>query len=106
MAGKTAEGYGRFSVTRGQSVVRAHRFSYEFHRGPVPAGFFVCHHCDTPSCVNPSHLFLGTHQENMADMVAKGRQSRQPTQQSPSHEERATTSPDYPRLPYETSGGA
>jgi len=53
--------------------LHANRVSWEYYRGPIPKGMFVLHDCDNPKCVNPHHLFLGTHQENMDDMVGKGR---------------------------------
>lgn len=68
--------YGRFSFTdeNGREVRKtASRVSYEIYVGPIPEGMFVCHKCDTPLCVNPSHLFIGTRQDNIDDMERKGR---------------------------------
>lgn len=71
----TVRGYGVFALTHFKSV-RANRFSYELEYGKIPNGMLVCHTCDNPKCVNPKHLFLGTHQDNMTDKVNKGRQAK------------------------------
>lgn len=55
------------------STIGAHRLAYISRYGPIPDDMVVCHKCDTPNCVNTDHLFLGTQQENMTDMVNKGR---------------------------------
>lgn len=65
------KGYGTMNV--GGKNCGAHRIAWELFNGPIPDGLHACHHCDNPSCVNPSHIFLGTHQDNMADKQAKGR---------------------------------
>jgi hypothetical protein len=72
--GKGRKGYGKFSF-RGNKTAVASRVSYELFHGPVEENMFVCHTCDVPLCVNPEHLWMGTHQENMMDMTQKGRQS-------------------------------
>ncbi len=54
----------------------AHIFAYELLKGPVPNGKCVCHSCDTPLCVNPDHLWLGTNADNQADKRQKGRSAR------------------------------
>lgn len=64
-------GYG--TITTNWQKRRAHRVSWAIHYGPVPFGMHVLHRCDVPLCVNPAHLWLGTHQDNMDDMKAKGR---------------------------------
>jgi plasmid maintenance system antidote protein VapI len=69
--GKKTFGYGALMV--GTKVVRAHRLSYEWAHGPIPAGYMICHRCDNPSCVRPDHLFAGTAADNVSDKVAKGR---------------------------------
>ena len=61
--------------TDDRKSIGAHRFSFEFLRGAIPKSLYVCHTCDTPLCVNPDHLFVGTHHDNMNDMVQKQHQT-------------------------------
>lgn len=73
----TVKGYGQIgSGGTGGRMLKAHRVSWEIHKGEIPGGMWVLHSCDTPLCVNPSHLFLGTAVDNNRDMVEKGRQTR------------------------------
>lgn len=67
-------GRGRFSYNGVNCL--APRIAYEFYKGVIPDGLFVCHSCDNGLCVNPDHLFLGTNQDNINDKVKRGRQSR------------------------------
>lgn len=67
-------GYGAFWLDGTQR--RAHRVAYELANGPIPDALLVLHTCDNPRCVNPAHLIAGTGDDNMADMVRKGRACR------------------------------
>ena len=69
------KGYGVVSRGRGHRMY-AHRLSYSLNIGPIPDGMQVLHRCDTPPCVNPNHLRLGTHRENLAEAASKLRFSQ------------------------------
>lgn len=73
LRGTSKRGYGQFKL--GKKMARANRVSYLLATGELP-DLNICHTCDTPGCVRPAHLFPGTHQQNQADKVAKGRQAR------------------------------
>ncbi len=70
-AAKDEYGYGYFLVNK--RAKRAHRHSYEMTYGLIPDGLLVCHICDTPACVRPSHFRLGTNKDNSDDKIRKGR---------------------------------
>ena len=75
MGGTAGPGqYGNFSLDL--KTVRAHHASYRFFSGEIPSDKQVLHTCDVPLCVNPEHLFLGTHQDNMDDRGNKNRQAK------------------------------
>jgi hypothetical protein len=76
-------GYGALSIPteppcsgylhKGKWRVLAHRLAWALVNGPIPKGHYICHRCDTPGCINPTHLFLGTPADNTHDAIAKGR---------------------------------
>ena len=71
IGGKIGGGYGHFRL--GKKMIAAHRYAYILHKGEIPSGMRVLHTCYNTSCVNPDHLFIDTHHNNMKRMKADGR---------------------------------
>jgi len=71
IGGKDKDGYGHFRHASHQ--YRAPRLAWMLAKGPIPSGSLVLHRCDNPSCVRPSHLFIGSRKDNSRDMIEKGR---------------------------------
>jgi hypothetical protein len=90
---RNANGYGLLTFKRRRW--QAHRASWTAHRGPIPTGLLVSHHCDVRTCINPDHLFLGTHKDNMADKAAKQGHERR-TEEGP--ERRPSKAPEIMRV--------
>ncbi len=76
-------GYGR--IVYQNRLWLAHRASYKIYKGEIPKGLCVLHRCDVRHCINPDHLFLGTHQDNYNDMIKKNRQDRSKNQKGEEH---------------------
>ncbi len=74
----TKTGYGEIYWPEAKRPVLAHRASWMIHVGPIPAGFHVLHRCNNGGlgCINPAHLYIGTHQDNMRDLVRAGNTTR------------------------------
>lgn len=79
----TPLGYGVIMVNG--RTEQAHRASYQEFIGEIPKGLHVLHECDVRNCINPDHLFLGTQQDNMDDMIKKGRRHSSKGSDNPSH---------------------
>ena len=79
--GCIVRGYGQ--IRWQGKLIYVHRLSWIIHNGSIPVGMMVCHKCDTPICVNPDHLFLGTAKDNGADKANKHRAARLLGEQNP-----------------------
>lgn len=75
-AATAGKGYGSIKVPRKRRQIYAHRLSYLLHNGHLEDDQYVCHTCDTPRCVNPAHLFLGSPKDNLQDIKRKDRHLR------------------------------
>jgi hypothetical protein len=71
---------GKLSKKGGYAIIKIHnkpvrvnRLAYELAKGPLPPGALACHHCDTPACIEPNHIYAGTYKSNAEDMVRRGR---------------------------------
>jgi hypothetical protein len=73
--GSGTDDYGSLKLHGNLGYMAAHHFSYLAYKGPIPKGLCVLHRCDVRRCVNPDHLFLGTHVDNAQDMLIKGREN-------------------------------
>ena len=73
LGAKNRGGYGQITIPGTKKNITTHRLAYLIGYGVLPEGLNVCHHCDTPACVNPMHLFLGTHKDNVQNKLDKGR---------------------------------
>lgn len=82
-ANKNKDGYGLFYAN--YKSIFAHRFAYTITVEKIPLGLCVCHRCDNSACVNPDHLWLGSHVDNMDDMVLKGRSASKCGVNNPRH---------------------
>lgn len=72
-ASVAGKGYGQMKLPKQRKQEYSHRLAYMIYKGEIPKGHDICHTCDTPRCVNPAHLFLGTRKDNLQDMKAKNR---------------------------------
>jgi HNH endonuclease len=93
MAGRNTNGYGH--VRWDGRLWLAHRAAWAARHGPIPKGFCVCHRCNVRPCVNPDHLFLGTHKDNMTDKATKAGHERRIEGRS---ERRPSKSPEIIRI--------